>query len=218
MRNLRKKPSEKKDGRKAKVFWFEKYRWFISSNNVLVIGGKDAKSNERIVKRHLTEKDRYAHADVHGAPSVVVKGDDEATLKEACIFSLIFSKAWNAKIGSGDTYWVLPEQVSKTPGAGEFVPKGAFIIRGKKNYFRSIKIRAAIGETEIENIKKIMCGPISAVKHHSKRYLIFEPGETKKTDFARQLSRIFDSSIDEIMRVLPPGDVRIIESVGIKAS
>lgn len=216
MKNLEKKSSEKKEERKTKVFWFEKYRWFLSSNNVLVIGGKDAKSNERIVKKYLKEKDRYAHADIHGAPSVVVKGTDETTLREACVFSLIFSKAWNAKIGSGDAYWVLPEQVSKTPGTGEFVPKGGFIIRGKKNYFRGIKIRAAVGETEIENTKKLMCGPVSALKKHSKRYLVFEPGETKKTDFARQLSKTFDSSADEIMRILPPGDVKIIESVGIK--
>ncbi len=216
MRKIEEKGSEKKEEKKTKVFWFEKHRWFISSNNVLVIGGKDAKSNERIVKRHLTEKDRYAHADVHGAPSVVVKGDDEATLKEACVFSLIFSKAWNAKIGSGDAYWVLPDQVSKTPGAGEFVPKGGFIIRGKKNYFRRIKIRAGIGETEIENTKKLMCGPVSALNHHSKRYLIFEPGETKKTDFAKQIGKMFDCPADEIMRILPPGNVRITESVGIK--
>ncbi|MDI6917869.1 MAG: ribosome rescue protein RqcH, partial [Thermoplasmatales archaeon] len=178
MKNLEKKSYEKKEERKTKFFWFEKYRWFMSSNNVLVIGGRDAKSNERIVKKYLKEKDRYAHADVHGAPSIIVKGADEATLKEACVFSLIFSKAWNMKIGSGDAYWVLPEQVSKTPGAGEFIPKGAFIIRGKKNYFRGIKIRAAIGEIEIENKKKLMCGPVSAVKKHSKKYVVFEHGET----------------------------------------
>ena len=215
MKNLEKKSYEKKEEKKKKFFWFEKYRWFLSSNNVLVIGGKDAKSNERIVKKYLKEKDRYAHADIHGAPSVVVKGADETTLREACVFSLIFSKAWNMKIESGDAYWVLPEQVSKTPSTGEFVPKGGFIIRGKKNYFRGIKIRAAIGEAEIESTKKIMCGSVTAVKHHSKRYLVFEPGETKKTDFAKQIGKMFDSPAEEIMRILPPGDVKIIESVGI---
>jgi len=215
MKNLEKKSYEKKEEKK-KFFWFEKYRWFLSSNNVLVIGGKDAKSNERIVKKYLKEKDRYAHADIHGAPSIVVKGADEATLKEACVFSLIFSKAWNMKIGSGDAYWVLPEQVSKTPGAGEFIPKGAFIVRGKKNYLRNIKIRAAIGEIEIENTKKLMCGPVSALMFHSKKYVVFEHGETKKTDFAKQIGKMFDCPADEIMRILPPGDVRVIESAGIE--
>lgn len=32
---------------------FEKFYWFISSENYLVIGGKDQQQNEIIVKRHL---------------------------------------------------------------------------------------------------------------------------------------------------------------------
>lgn len=34
-----------------KVYWFEKFYWFISSENYLVIGGRDAQQNELIVKR-----------------------------------------------------------------------------------------------------------------------------------------------------------------------
>lgn len=34
-----------------KIFWFEKFFWFISSENYLVIGGRDAQQNELIVKR-----------------------------------------------------------------------------------------------------------------------------------------------------------------------
>ncbi|MBU0623454.1 MAG: DUF814 domain-containing protein, partial [Candidatus Thermoplasmatota archaeon] len=50
----------------------------------------------------LEAGDRYANADIHGAPSVVVKmkGDiTEKTLYEACEFAVATSKAWNAKIG-----------------------------------------------------------------------------------------------------------------------
>ena len=32
---------------------FEKFLWFISSENYLVIGGRDTQQNELIVKRHL---------------------------------------------------------------------------------------------------------------------------------------------------------------------
>lgn len=34
-----------------KVYWFEKFFWFISSENYLVIGGRDQQQNELIVKR-----------------------------------------------------------------------------------------------------------------------------------------------------------------------
>jgi predicted ribosome quality control (RQC) complex YloA/Tae2 family protein len=37
-----------------KVFWFEKFIWFISSENYLVIAGRDVQQNELIVKRYRT--------------------------------------------------------------------------------------------------------------------------------------------------------------------
>jgi predicted ribosome quality control (RQC) complex YloA/Tae2 family protein len=36
-----------------KQYWFEKFYWFISSENYLVIGGRDQQQNEIVVKRHL---------------------------------------------------------------------------------------------------------------------------------------------------------------------
>src|SRR5207244_5403561 len=57
----------------TKAMWFEAYRWTISSEGFLILGGRDARSSVQIVKKHLTEGDRYAHAGVHGAPSTMVK-------------------------------------------------------------------------------------------------------------------------------------------------
>ena len=36
-----------------KPLWFEKFNWFVSSENYLVISGRDAQQNELIVKRYL---------------------------------------------------------------------------------------------------------------------------------------------------------------------
>ncbi len=66
----------------TKQFWFEAYRWFISSEGRLVLGGRDARSNEQLVKKHLAAPDRYAHADLHGAASVIIKNGAEATEEE----------------------------------------------------------------------------------------------------------------------------------------
>lgn len=35
-----------------KTYWFEKFFWFISSENYLVIAGRDQQQNELIVKRY----------------------------------------------------------------------------------------------------------------------------------------------------------------------
>ena len=205
----------------TKRFWFERFRWFISSEGVIVLGGKDAKSNDMLVKKHLEAGDRYAHADVHGAPSIVVKmkeGVTEKTLHEACEFAVATSRAWNAKIGSAAGYWVLPEQVSKTPQSGEYLAKGAFVIRGRRNYSDKLEIKLGVGEIEFEGNRKIMCGPEGAVKNLAKRYVIIKPGNKDKNAFAKRLADAFEVPIEEIQSVLPPGDVEIVEQTGISIS
>jgi predicted ribosome quality control (RQC) complex YloA/Tae2 family protein len=217
------KEKEKKIEKKEKVFWFESFRWFISSDGNIVIGGKDVKSNEVIVKKYLREGDRYAHADIQGASSVIIKSKDvkdknleisEKTLEEACIFAASLSKAWR-QFAEARAYWVLPEQVSKTPQSGEFVAKGAFIIRGKRNYSRC-KLELAIGEITIDGSRKIMCGPVNAVKKTAEKYAIIEPGEIKKIDLAHKLAKVFDVSVDSVDRVLPAGSATITKTVGLE--
>ena len=76
---------------KKNLKWYEKLRWFLSSNGTLVVCGRDAGTNEMVVKKYLESNDIYMHADIHGAPSTVVKlGGDEADdqlLKESAIFA-----------------------------------------------------------------------------------------------------------------------------------
>ncbi len=217
-----KKLEEKKIEKKEKIFWFEKFRWFISSEGNIVVGGKDAKSNELVVKKYMKEGDRYAHADIQGAPSIIIKSRgltneqleiSEKTLEEACIFASSYSKAWK-QFAEAQAYWVLPEQVSKTAQSGEFVPKGAFIIRGKRNYFKC-KLEIAVGKVIIEDQEKIMAGPIDSVKHMASKYIVLEPGGIKKSDIARSISKSLNANVDTVEKVLPPGGVTVVKAVGV---
>lgn len=201
-----------------KRFWFENYRWFVSSDGNLIIGGKDAASNERIVKKYMKTGDRYVHADIHGAPSCIVKAADaegnelpvsEKTLEEACQFALSYSKAWN-QFSGGTAYWVNPEQVSKTPESGEFLPRGAFVVRGKRNYVKC-NIEIAIGKVDIGGYEKIMGGAPSAVKKRAERWAVIGRGDRDKNDAARYLAGKFDTGVEDIQRVLPPGNIKIKE-------
>jgi len=204
---------------RKKKFWFERFRWFISSEDFLVIGGKDAKSNENIFRKHLKPGDRYVHAEISGAPSVVVKEGSKAsevTFKETCQFSLAHSKAWSSKIASGTAYWVKPEQVSKSPESGEYLPKGSFVIRGKRNYFHHLELVLAIGEVVQEDQRILMCAPPSSLEYRSKKYVVFVPGTKNKNLFAKELSADFNVSIEDIIPILPPGDVGIVEKHNIK--
>ena len=42
-----------------KTYWFEKFFWFISSENYLIIGGRDQQQNELVVKRHLEQGNMF---------------------------------------------------------------------------------------------------------------------------------------------------------------
>ncbi|MCJ8737099.1 hypothetical protein PDJAM_G00019970 [Pangasius djambal] len=121
-----------------KVFWFEKFLWFISSENYLIIAGRDQQQNEMIVKRYLRPGDIYVHADLHGATSCVIKNPPgelvpPRTLTEAGTMAVCYSAAWDAKVITS-AWWVHHNQVSKTAPTGEYLTTGSFMIRGKKNF------------------------------------------------------------------------------------
>lgn len=201
-------------------FWFEDYRWCLASTGHILVGGRDASTNERVVKKYLEAGDRFAHAEVHGAPAIVVKaneGEDappEAALEEAVAFTVAYSRAWRQGAGSGEGYWVLPEQVSKTPQTGEHVPKGAFIVRGKRHH-ATAPMRAAVGRVELEGVPKVMGGPVEAVKHHADRYVVLEPGTEPTNAAAGRLARALDADVEDVQKALPPGPVRVVEAVGV---
>ncbi len=203
---------------KKNLKWYEKLRWFISSDNVLVIGGRDANSNESIVKKYLEPNDIYLHADIHGASSTAIKLNgaklNDNLLKESGEFAASFSSAWSMGFTTQDVFWVHPDQVSKTPEAGEFLAKGSFVIRGHRNYIRGARVKLAVGIVDYEG-KRIMAGPIEAVEAHCDNYVVLKPGFTKKEAIAKKvLHKINEDdllTLDDIIRVLPSGKCDIDE-------
>jgi predicted ribosome quality control (RQC) complex YloA/Tae2 family protein len=191
--------------------WYERFRWFTSSEGNIVLGGRDSSSNEVIVKKYMEDNDIYFHADAYGAPHVIVKEGSKATditLKEAAIFAVSFSSLWKDGYGGGDAYWVKPEQVTKEAPSGEYLKKGAFAIKGKRNYIKSVSIKLTIG---INSEGKIMCGPDVPIEKHTVKNVKIMPGKHKKESFAKRIAKILETDdIDGIVQALPPGgcDVR----------
>lgn len=195
--------------------WFEKYRWFYSSEGYLVLVGRDVQTNDMLVNKHMESNDLYFHADFDGAPSVVVKDGQESgeeTREQAAKAAVSFTKTWKAGIGSDNTYYVTPDQVSQEPESGEYLPKGAFIVRGDRTYIRNVKVEVAIGPYEIEEGLYVpMSGPLEAIKENCSTFVEVEPGRTKKSDIAKEIrshfkDEEFDLDLDYIVRCLPPGE------------
>jgi predicted ribosome quality control (RQC) complex YloA/Tae2 family protein len=203
--------------KRRKSKWFEHYRWFISSDGMLVIAGRDAKTNSEVVEKHMEPNDRHLHADIVGAPHVVVKSGGkevpETTIREAAEFAAMHSRAWREGLGALDVYWVMPEQVSKRAPSGSYLPKGSYVIKGERN-FLSVSTRAAVGALMMNGEEVVTCGPPSAMQKHSRVVLEVSPGELKKSELAREIqSRLkasgIEASVDEIERALPPGKGKI---------
>jgi predicted ribosome quality control (RQC) complex YloA/Tae2 family protein len=186
--------------------WFEKFRWFVSSDGFLVVAGKDAVSNEVLIKKHAEADDVVFHADIMGAPFVVVKTEgkkpSEQCLREAGEFAAAFSRGWREGFGSVDVYWVRPEQLGKGGPSGESVPKGGFVVRGERNWMRNVPLRVAIGVSvnEEEGWTRIGGGPVDAVKTKSDVYVVVVPGDLAGKELFRQILRSLAGKVSKEAR------------------
>jgi len=147
-KNARKKMQQVKTknliNKARKQFWFEKFNWFISTDNYIVISGRDVQQNEILYRRYLQKGDLYFHADIHGASSVICKNPDSKelppkTLQQAGNFAICYSSAWKNKVVTS-AYWVNDHQVSKTARSGEYLTQGSFMIRGTKNELKHTQL------------------------------------------------------------------------------
>lgn len=185
--------------------WYEKFRWFISSEGFLVVGGRDATSNEIVIKKHTEPNDLVFHTDMAGSPFFVVKNEGKKigakTIEEAADATCTFSRAWKLGLQTTSVFYVNPEQVSKKTKAGEYMGKGAFMIYGKTNYIGN-KLNLAVGITKAQ---QIMSGPLDAVRANCEKYVVLVQGSQKASSVAKYIQHKIGGSIDEIVRALPAG-------------
>ena len=231
--------------RRSKRLWFEQHRWSMISGGHLLVGGRDAKGNDSIVKKHLSGGDMYLHADIHGAPSCSLRasqgfalvdepygqlppgvpsyklvdklGDERITdekLEEAATLALCWSRAWNGGGAHGTVFAVKPAQVSKSAQTGEYVGKGAFIVRGQRQWFKDMDVQMGIGLVAINGVPLLMGGTVSSSKERCQRYAILSPGQSKKEQLANRIYKATGLRTDDVLSVLP-GSSDILEDVGV---
>ena len=227
IRNKVNKQEESKSSIKIKeeTLWFEKFRWFVSLEGDLVIGGRDSQSNVDIIKKYAKQNDLVFHSEIVGSPFFIIKeGVSDTTITETATATASFSRAWKSQ-SSVDVYYVKYEQVKKGAPSGMSMPKGSFMIEGKKTILKKVKLELAIGAVMYNDKHTIMSGPIDAVMRKSLAHVIIRPGKRKASDIAKliknklilkldnDISEIYKGkSIDEYLRVLPPGGAEIVDN------
>jgi predicted ribosome quality control (RQC) complex YloA/Tae2 family protein len=184
--------------------WFEKFRWFSSSDGFLVIGGKDAATNEIIIKKNTRSTDLVFHTDAAGSPFVVVKNPEgvtvpESTINEAAEFCASFSRQWKRGVMAAEVYYIQPDQVKKESLPGEYLQKGSFMIYGKRNYLTP-NLNLGIGIVK----DRIMIGPLKALANQSQMYFELIPGNAKASEIAKNIGKALHAPVDAILPLLPP--------------
>ncbi|TQQ82619.1 fibronectin-binding domain-containing protein [Halonotius terrestris] len=213
--------------------WYERFRWFHTTDGFLVIGGRNADQNEALVKKYMSNGDRFFHAEAHGGPVTILKATGpsepakevdfpEETLRQAAQFAVSHSSVWKAGQHAGDVYMVEPDQVSKTPESGEYIEKGSFVIRGDRTYFNDLAVDLAVG-IQCEPQTRVVGGPTPAVADAAAAHLQLQPGKYAQNDMAKRCyrelkGRFADESFvrsvaspDLIQEHLPAGGSEIIE-------
>jgi len=202
--------------KKVKREWYEKFRWFNSSEGFLTLIGKDASTNEILIKKYMEPNDIVFHSEFQGSPFVLIKTygkqPSEKTLQEAAQAAASYSKAWKYGLSSLDVYWVNPNQITKKTPSGEYIKKGAFMIYGQRNYIKGVPLKLAIGLLVSEgNNVKVIGGPIEAIKSQTNIYVKIIPGKTKAGKLAKQILSKLSKKYHEIFKKELKGKININE-------
>jgi len=203
--------------------WYERYRWFFTSDGMLAIGGRDAPSNSAVVRKHLEKNDRIFHGDIFGSPFFILKDAENppaSSMNEVAHATVCFSRAWREGMHGLSAFWVYPDQVKKSAPSGQFLPKGSFTIEGKRNFVNIPSLKLAVGIIPQEDYYLLTSGPPEPIKKNSLCYAIIEPHGSDMVDVAKKIKMEFSKleeeiakkiSIDDFVRVLPAGQSQIKE-------
>ncbi len=201
---------------RIKRHWFEAFHWFKTREGSLAIGGKNAKQNDLVFSKHAAPGEWFLHADIRGAPAVVVKNGEasDAELLQAAQFAASYSSAWKRGFGSIDVYAVKVNQVSKHV-AGGYLDQGAFAITGQRKWFKNTLLGLYICLDE----GKAFVRPVQS----GEKGLCIEikPGSGDKRNVSKAIKAYFAKKLfekgkklhleeEDIERLLPSGKSEVI--------
>ena len=167
------------------------FREFTTSGGFKVLLGKDVRSNITLLKKHLEKTDIVLHADLHGSPATVVKMGSKASqndLEEAAQMTACYSRAWKEGFGNCSVYYVSAEQVSFTPPSGQYLPKGSFMVLGRKTYLTSeLRLAAYFDDDLNPHITPALTALRVGVNHVELR-----PGNTKAHEASKVIADLLE--------------------------
>lgn len=184
---------------------YENFRWFFTSNNVLVVGGKNDEQNEIVLKDFLKPNYILMHTTAPGSPFMVIQSDrpSKLDLEETAIFCACFSQQWKLGKRLVEIDVFKGEQMYKTPS----MKTGTFGVSGTK---KTVKVKP-------ELVLVIQNGKLRGVPKTTKEEVLAEikQGSLSKEQASEKISKIirdkyhFPISKDEIMGAIPSDKIGV---------
>ena len=176
---------------------FKRIRRFITSEGLEVVAGKDASSNIALIRRHMNHDDLVFHAEIRGSPVAILKQGlkaGEASIEETAQFTACYSRAWREGLSSATVYYVKTEQVSLSPPPGQFLPKGSFMVYGRRNYLTAELTLAVSIERHERRVRAVTIPKLTAEKLGI-RYVEIKPGNLNAAEAAKRIIEFFKLDI-----------------------
>jgi len=205
-----------------KKSWYERYRWFFTSDGMLAVGGRDGSSNSALVRKHMENDDKIFHAEINGSPFFILKDRSETlmplSLEETAQATVCFSRAWQVSGHGLSSFWVNPDQIKKAAPTGQSMGKGSFMIYGTRNFIKVASLKLAVGILKEDENFLLVSGPVEPIKKNCLCYVIIEPGGSPISDVAKKIRAEFNKSddkfqklfvVDDYVRALPTGSSKI---------
>lgn len=186
---------------KEREIEYKKFRWFFTSNKLLVIGGKSAEQNEETIPL-AKQGDIILHTKLPGSPFCIIKSEygkiKKQDVEEAAIFCACFSQQWKNNKKEIAIHYFNQEDIFKIKGD----KKGTFHV---KKILGEINVKPKLYLTFQE-------GKLRAIPNDSIKEKLFEiiPGKIEKEKFAKIIKEKLDEkgiSIkeEEILSAIPSG-------------
>ena len=184
---------------------YENFRWFFTSNDILVVGGKSDEQNEAAIANFLRPEYTIMHTTEPGSPFMIIKSEkpDEKDIKETAIFCACFSQQWKTGKKQLEVDIFKGSQIYKT----KTMKTGTFGIIGEK---KTMKVKP-------ELVLVIQKGKLRAVPNTTKekKLAVIVPGKLSKEEAADKIARIikdkyhFPISKEEIMQAIPSDKLKL---------
>lgn len=179
--------------------WFERYRWFHSLGDTLVVAGKSQRNNETILKRYTKSADIILHSEIAEAPVAVVRNEKQQQLPaeaiyEAAVLVASYSSAWRDKLEKEKVsiFYVQPQQVSMVSKPAGKLSEIKF--EGERKFLEKIEPRLSIGMKEARNddgsfAAKLIFGPPTAIRRQTQFIVTLVPGERSAEELSAEIKK-----------------------------